>query len=68
VLRRPAPRSVEGGHILVTTLATFEHEHDALAFLRGLEGVDAQKRERTPAELEALERHGLAPVLPPDPA
>jgi hypothetical protein len=48
----------------VTTPATFDHEHEALAFLRGLEGVDAQKRERMPAEIEALERHGLAPVLP----
>jgi hypothetical protein len=67
VLRRPVPRSVEGGRILVTTLATFDHEHEALAFVRGLEGVDAQKRERMPAELEALERHGLAPALPPDP-
>ncbi len=67
VLRRPVPRSVEGGHILVTTLATFDHEHEALAFLRELEGVDAQKRERMPAELEALERHGLAPVPPPGP-
>jgi hypothetical protein len=68
VLARPAPRAVEGGRILITTLATFDHEDEALAFLRELQGVDAQKRKRMPSEIEALERHGLVPVLPPGPA
>ena len=68
MLSRPVPRFIDGGRILVTVLATFEREHEALAFLRGLRGVDVQERERTPVDLEALGRHGLAPALPPDPA
>ena len=68
VLTHPAPRSIEGGRILITTLATFDREDEALAFRRGLRDVEVQERERKPWELEALERHGLAPVLPPDPA
>jgi hypothetical protein len=68
LLTRPAPRLIEGGRILVTTLATFDHADEALAFLRELRGVDVQERERTPRDLEALERHGLAPVSPPAPA
>lgn len=43
VLARPVPRFIEGGRIIVTTLAT-------------------------PRDLEALERHGLVPVAPPEPA
>jgi len=68
VLARPAPRLIDGGRILVTTLATFDHEDEAQAFLRGLWGVEVQTRERLPRELEALARHGLAPVPPPSPA
>ena len=67
VLTRPAPRVIEGGRILVTTLATFDHEDEALAFLRGLRGITVQERERMPRDLAALERHGLAPVPPPGP-
>jgi hypothetical protein len=62
VLRQPAPRHIDGGCILVTTLATFDREDEAHAFLRGLRGVDVQERERMPRDLEALERHGLAPL------
>ena len=29
------------------------------------QGVDAQERERTPRDIEALARHGLAPAVPP---
>jgi hypothetical protein len=65
VLSKPVPRFVEGGRILVTTLATFEHESEAQTFLRGLRGIDVQERERMPRDLEALERHGLGPVPPP---
>lgn len=60
VLPEPLPRSIEGGRILVTTLATFDREPDARAFLRGLEGVNAEKRERSADELAALRRHGIA--------
>jgi hypothetical protein len=67
-LTRPAPRLIEGGRILVTTLATFDRENDARAFLRGLRGVEVKARERMPREIEALERHGLALVPPPGPA
>lgn len=68
VLARPAPRLIDGGRILVTTIATFDHEDEALAFLRGLRGVEVQARERMPGDIEALERHGLAPVPPSGPA
>lgn len=68
VLTRPAARQIEGGRILVTTLATFDQEEEARAFLRGLRGAEVQARERQPLEIEALERHGLAPVPPPGPA
>jgi hypothetical protein len=68
VLTRPAPRLIDGGRILVTTLATFDHEDEALAFLRALQGTDVQARERMPRDIEALERHGLAPAPPPGPA
>ena len=64
VVTRPTPRFVEGGRIIVTTLARFHHKDEALAFLRTLRGVDEQERERTPRDLKALERHGLAPVPP----
>jgi hypothetical protein len=67
VLTRPAPRLIDGGRILVTTLATFDQDVEAREFLRGLRGVDIQTRERTLRDVEALERHGLAPV-PPSPA
>jgi hypothetical protein len=67
VLSRPVPRHIEGGRILVTTLATFEREEEARAFLRGLRGVEVQARERMPQDLEALERHGLTPAPPPGP-
>jgi len=40
VLPAPVPRRIEGGRILVTTLATFEHEAEAQAFLRGLQAMD----------------------------
>jgi len=64
VLSRPVPHHIEGGRILVTTLATFDREEEAHAFLRGLRGVEVQARERMPRDLEALERHGLAPLRP----
>jgi hypothetical protein len=67
VLSRPAPRVLEDGRILVTTLATFSREDEAQAFLRGLRSIDMQKRERMPLDLAALERHGLAPVPLPGP-
>ena len=67
VLSKPVPRLIEGGRIVVTTLATFAREAEALAFLR--EGsVDVQDRKRMPWDLDALERHGLAPASPPGPA
>ena len=59
----PVPRFIEGGRIIVTALATFAHEDEALAFLPELRGVDVQERERTPRDLEALERV-LAASLP----
>ena len=68
LLTRSAPRLIEGGRILVTTLATFDHEDEAQAFLRGLRGVEVQARERMLEDLEALERHGLTPWPPPGPA
>jgi hypothetical protein len=46
VLTCPAPRLIDGGRILVTTLATFDDEREAWAFVRGLRGVDTQTRER----------------------
>jgi hypothetical protein len=64
VLNRPVPRFIEGGRILVTTLATFEYEGEALDFVRELRSIDAQGKERTPRDLEALKRHGLAPGPP----
>jgi hypothetical protein len=68
VLTKPVSRFIEGGRILVTTLATFDHEHEALAFLRELRGVDEQGRERMPRDHEALKRHGLAPMPRSGPA
>jgi hypothetical protein len=68
MLSKPVPRFIEDGRIIVTTLATFEREEEALAFLRGVRELDAQKRERTPQDLEILERHGLSAVSPPGPA
>jgi len=68
VLSRPVPRLIEGGRILVTTLATFDREHEALAFLREVRWVEEQERERMPGDMRALERHGLAPEPPPAPA
>jgi len=59
LLRRPFPRFVEDGRILVTTLGTFEGEHEALAFLHGLRGINEKARARTADDLEALERNGL---------
>jgi hypothetical protein len=67
VLRQPVPRHIEGGCILVTTLATFDDEGEADAFLRGLRAMDVHVRGRSPRDIEALERHGLAPGPPPDP-
>jgi hypothetical protein len=67
VLLQPVPRYIVGGRILVTTLATFDHEAEAHAFLRGLRRIDVQKRERTSRDLEALEQQGLAPVRPSGP-
>ena len=61
VLSKPAPHYIDGGRILVTTLATFDREVEARAFLHGLRGVEVQARKRMPQDLEALERHGLAP-------
>jgi hypothetical protein len=65
VLTHAVPRSLEDGRILVTTLATFDDEGEARAFLRGLRGIDVQATERKPRDLEALERHGLVPAPPP---
>jgi hypothetical protein len=59
LLTRPFPRLIEHGRILVTTLGTFEGQHEALAFLRGLRGINEKMRPRTADDLEALERHGL---------
>jgi len=59
VLSQSVPRSIEGGRILVTTLATFEERHEAVKFLAGLRGIDVQKRTRSAADRAALERHGL---------
>ena len=67
VLSGPVPRRIEGGRILVTTLATFDHEDEARTFLRGLRGIDVQRRERTPADRAALERHGVLPGTATDP-
>jgi hypothetical protein len=64
VLAQPLPRLVEDGRILVTTLATFESEGEAQAFLRALRAVQVQRRERMPQDLQALERHGLLPADP----
>jgi hypothetical protein len=60
MLTRPLPRLLEDGRILVTTLATFDREPDALAFLRGLRGINERARARTADDIETLERHGLA--------
>jgi hypothetical protein len=62
VLTRPVPHVVEEGRILVTTLATFDHEGEARAFLRAVKGLEVQQRERIPQDLLALERHGLMPA------
>ncbi len=59
LLRRPFPRLIEDGRILVTTLGTFEGEHEAHAFLHGLRSINEKVRARTADDLEALERHGL---------
>ncbi|HSD67652.1 MAG TPA: hypothetical protein VLF95_13180 [Vicinamibacteria bacterium] len=61
VLGGPVQRRIEGGRILVTTLATFDDEDEARAFLRGLQSLDVRARERTAADLEALQRYGLEP-------
>jgi hypothetical protein len=68
VLTRPAPRLIDGGRIIVSTVATFDDEDEARAFLHGLQRVEVQERERMPRDIEALERHGLVPVTPPGPA
>lgn len=68
MLSKPVPRSIEGGQIIVTTVAAFDCEEKALAFLRALRGIDVRKRERTPQDLEILERYGLSAVSPPGPA
>jgi hypothetical protein len=62
VLSRPVPRSIEGGRILVSALATFDREAEALAFLRKVQWVEERARERMPSDQEALERHGLGPA------
>jgi hypothetical protein len=59
LLRRPFPRLIEDGRILVTTLGTFDGEREALAFLRGLRSINEKMRARTAEDLEALERHGF---------
>jgi hypothetical protein len=64
VLAHPVPPLIEDGRILVTTLATFEREGEAEAFLRALRGIQVQRRERMPGDLQALERHGLLPADP----
>jgi hypothetical protein len=64
VLTRPAPRLIDGDRILVTTLATFDQEGEALAFVGALRGIDVQQRERTPEDLDTLQRHGLTPARP----
>lgn len=61
LLKRPPPRLLNGGQIVVSTLATFADRAEAEAFLEQLRGVEMPKRERTSAEREALERHGLCP-------
>lgn len=69
VLPRPVPRLIDGGRILVTTLAMFADEDEAhQAFLLGLRGVDVQVRERKACDLEALEHYGLAPAPVREPA
>jgi hypothetical protein len=65
VLTHPAPRLIDGGRIIVSTLATFDDDGEARAFLHGLRGVEVQARERMPRDIEALERHGLGPGPPP---
>ena len=64
VLARPVPHLIEDGRILVTTVATFDREGEAEAFLRALRGIDVHQRERLPQDLQALERHGLLPARP----
>ena len=59
LLTRPFPRLIEDGRILVTTLGTFDGEHEALAFLSGLSSINEKMRARTAQDIEALERHGL---------
>jgi len=59
LIERPVPYCLEDGRILVTTLATFDCQKEALAFLRGLQRIRRQARERTPDERASLERHGL---------
>jgi hypothetical protein len=61
VVRRALPRYIEGGRIIVSTLATFDHEDEARAFRRALGCIDGQSSERMPSDVAALERHGLAP-------
>ena len=65
VLIRPTPTLIEGGRIVVATLATFGSESEALAYLREVGWKDMQDRKRMPWDLKALERHGLKPVPPP---
>jgi hypothetical protein len=65
VVGKPVPRFIEGGQIMVTTLATFDCEEEAVAFLRALQGIELQKKERTPHDIETLKRHGLSAVPPP---
>ena len=64
VLTRPTPTLIEGGRIVVATLATFGSESEALAYLREVGWKDMQDRKRLPWDLKALERHGIAPVPP----
>jgi hypothetical protein len=52
---------IEGGRILVTTLATFDHEAGARAFLRGLRRVEVQTRQRMPRDLGTLGPRAGAP-------
>jgi hypothetical protein len=65
MVSKPVARFIEGGQIMVTTLATFDCEEEAVGFLRALQGIEVQKRERTPQDIETLERHGLSAVPPP---
>ena len=64
MIRRSLPRYIEGGRIIVSILATFDHEDEARAFRLAVGCIDGQRSERMPSDVAALERHGLAPQAP----